>query len=54
MFNSVTWHFNTPAVRHFGGVHQSFIESAKTAIYAVLGNNDKDKELITFFSGVES
>ena len=40
---------------HFGGVHESMIKSAKTAIKAILGSADiNDKELNSAFVGAEA
>ena len=38
------WTFNPPLASNFGGVHKTMIKSAKKAIYAVLGNANKNDE----------
>ena len=50
----IKWYFNPPLAPHFGGVHESMIKPAKTAINAVLGNpNITDEELIIAVTGAE-
>ena len=50
----VMWHFNSPLVPHFGGVHETMIKAAKRAVNAVLANADvTDEELTTAFTGAE-
>ncbi|XP_004211220.1 uncharacterized protein LOC101236692 [Hydra vulgaris] len=51
----VKWKFNHPIGRHFEGVHETMIKSAKKAIYSILGKADiNDEELMTAFTGAES
>ena len=35
---NIKWVLNPPAAPHFGGVFESIVKSAKTTLYAVLGN----------------
>ena len=53
--HDVTWYWNPAAALQFGGVSESMIKSAKTAISAVLLNDSvNDEELPTMFTRVES
>ena len=52
---SIKWTFNPPIAPHFGGVHETLINSTKKAISAILGNADiNDEELTKAIIGAES
>ena len=51
----IKWYVNSPLAPHFGGIHESVMKTAKSAVSAVLGNADiTDEELITEVTGAES
>lgn len=51
----IRWHFNPKFASHFGGVHETMIESAKKALYMDLGKAEvNDEELMVLIIGVES
>ena len=51
----IKWTFNPPYAPHFGGIFETMIKAAKTAIVAILQNSDvTDEELMTAFTGAEA
>ena len=51
----VPWYFNPPFVPHFGGVHESVIQSQKRAINAIMANAEvNDEELMTAIIGADA
>ena len=50
----VRWQFHPPLSPHFGGAHERLIQSAKRAIYPILGRADvTDEELLSAIVGAE-